>query len=1031
MPEKVVDQVDPALCGKSPVAVVAIKKSDSMLLEDGLPVHDLDFDYQSGAYAVYNWDVFYHAPFMIALHLGKNGRYAEAQRWYHYIFDPTDNSDPKLGPKRFWKVKPFKIDEVEQIGETLFNVATGDDPVGRDSTVRAIGAWRDNPFRPHLVARSRPAAYMYATVMAYLDNLIAWGDSLFRQDTRESINEAMQLYVLAANILGPRPQTVPKRGSNTKQTYAKLKNNLDEFGNAAVRLEAEIAFDLFPPPLPAETKPEQTVLESVGRSLYFCIPRNEKLLAYWDTVADRLFKIRNSLNLQGAFRQLPLFPPPIDPALLARAIAAGVDIGAIIDGTASTIAPVRFQVLFQKALEMAQEVKSLGGQILAALEKKDNETLGVLRAKHEVNMLELVDAVRYAQWQEAIKAREGVQVNLANAFQRYRYYDRLLGTDNSQIKLPEYASFDRPLFEGRSVGLEEPVVDSVDPDIRIGSSFRDGGHKISDEEGHEIDLLEASQILQEVAAVIEATGAFLSMIPDIEAAAKPWGLGAGIAFGGTQLGAFMRGLTEVSRGVAGRVSHEAGLAGKMGSFARREQEWAFQRKAAAGECTQVFKQFRSAEIREYIAKREHEHHAKQIKQSKEVLEFLTNEENLRAGEQRKTTTEDFYLWMKREAQGLHAKCFQFAYDIAKRAERAFQYELGSPDASYLKTGYLAGREGLFAGEKLFLDLKRMDMAYAELNRREFEITKHVSLRDWFPLALLELRASGRCEVNLHEALFDLDCPGHYFRRIKSVAVTIPCVTGPYASINCSLTLMESQVRTKATTLNNEWYPTDLANPDTERFTLYPAAVNSVVTSNAQNDTGVFDANDGRYLPFEGAGVISKWAIELLGQPHQFDHDTIADVVLTVRYTARPGAPQPAVSSAVKTWLKASSARLFSMRHEFPSAWAQFKKAIPTPSQKASLLFELKDDHFPYRLQNILSKARNLHVFGRTEATQTEVEFFRETAKVGTATLVKGEGIITPVLQGGAPGSFDPKGQFELRFDTTAIEDLWIVVDWAG
>lgn len=38
--------------------------------------------------------------------------------------------------------------------------------------------------------------------MKYLDNLIAWGDHLFQQDTMESINEATQLYVLAANILG-------------------------------------------------------------------------------------------------------------------------------------------------------------------------------------------------------------------------------------------------------------------------------------------------------------------------------------------------------------------------------------------------------------------------------------------------------------------------------------------------------------------------------------------------------------------------------------------------------------------------------------------------------------------------------------------------------------------------------------------------------------------------------------------------------------------------------------------------------------
>ena len=64
---------------------------------------------------------------------------------------------------------------------------------------------------------------MYKTVMAYLDNLIAWGDSLFRQDTGEAIDEALMLYVLAANILGPRPQPVPKKGTVRPQTYANLR----------------------------------------------------------------------------------------------------------------------------------------------------------------------------------------------------------------------------------------------------------------------------------------------------------------------------------------------------------------------------------------------------------------------------------------------------------------------------------------------------------------------------------------------------------------------------------------------------------------------------------------------------------------------------------------------------------------------------------------------------------------------------------------------------------------------------------------
>src|ERR1051325_4010069 len=151
--------------------------------------------------------------------------------------------------------------------------------------------------------------------------------------------------------------------------------------------------------------------------------------------------------------------------------------------------------------------------------------------------------------------------------------------------------------------------------------------------------------------------------------------------------------------------------------------------------------------------------------------------------------------MKREVKGLYGQCFQFAFDIAKKAERALQHELGNPELGYLQYGYLAGKEGLLAGEKLYLDIKRMEMAYHELNQREYELTKHVSLLQVDPLALVQLRAVGRCTVTLPEALFDMDGPGHYFRRIKTVSVSIPCVTGPYASVNCTLTMLKSSIRT--------------------------------------------------------------------------------------------------------------------------------------------------------------------------------------------------------------------------------------------
>ena len=307
------------------------------------PVKDLDFT-SSGAYSVYNWELFFHVPITIAIHLSKNQRFAEAQRWFHYLFDPTDDSDGPT-PERFWKVRPFQTTDVKKIEEILVNLATGADETLRNETIRSIEAWKDAPFRPHVIARYRQQAYMYKTVMAYLDNLIAWGDSLFRQDTGEAIDEAMMLYVLAANILGPRPQPVPKKGAVRPQTYANLRQDLDQFGTVMRDMEADLPFDLMPFPTDdAGDNDRLATLRSLGKALYFCVPRNDKLLGYWDTVADRLFKIRNSLNIQGVFRQLALFEPPIDPAMLARAAAAGTGCGSHRQWSQSAVAAGAFAV---------------------------------------------------------------------------------------------------------------------------------------------------------------------------------------------------------------------------------------------------------------------------------------------------------------------------------------------------------------------------------------------------------------------------------------------------------------------------------------------------------------------------------------------------------------------------------------------------------------------------------------------------------------------------------------------------------------
>lgn len=241
----------------------------------------------------------------------------------------------------------------------------------------------------------------------------------------------------------------------------------------------------------------------------------------------------------------------------------------------------------------------------------------------------------------------------------------------------------------------------------------------------------------------------------------------------------------------------------------------------------------------------------------------------------------------------------------------------------------------------------MEMAYHENNKREYELTKHVSLRQLNPLALLALKATGTCEVTVPEWVFDLDNPGHYMRRLKNASLSIPSVAGPYTSVSCTLSLLKSSLRKSP--LGDEYAR---QGSEDERFIDYFGTIQSIVTSTGNNDSGLFETNfrDERFLPFEGAGAESTWKLELAADFRQFDYDTISDVVLHLRYTARQGGT-PQWDKAVEHMKElvgeaneAGLALLFSLKHDFPTEWHRFNTGTN------NFVATVKRDHFPYFTQ---------------------------------------------------------------------------------
>ena len=166
--------------------------------------------------------------------------------------------------------------------------------------------------------------------------------------------------------------------------------------------------------------------------LYFCLPKNDKLFGYWDTVADRSVQDSSLHEHRGAVRHYRCLNLRLILRLLVRAGLAGLD----LEQPAPTMFYVFRNIVFmcwsKKRRELCGDLRSLGATLLATLEKRDAEELSLLRAKHETGLLEMIEQVREKQFEEA-KAAESRCKSPGARVSRYLHYQRLLGVENPEI----------------------------------------------------------------------------------------------------------------------------------------------------------------------------------------------------------------------------------------------------------------------------------------------------------------------------------------------------------------------------------------------------------------------------------------------------------------------------------------------------------------------------------------------------------------------------------------------------------------------
>lgn len=820
----------------------------SQFIEKPYPIDEFDFSY-FGAYQQYNWEIFFHAPSLIARQLKSNGQFADAIKWLQFIFDPT-NRDIDYGDKRFWMIKPFLQDVSEDSIQNLMHLlgATGLNPnqeQKRTELKAQIEAWRNNPFEPHKIAEMRYRTYMLWTVCEYIDVLIEWGDSLFRQDSIESLNEASNLYILAAELLGNRPQTIEKPTNDITNSFADL-GKLDAFSNSIVNIESEIPS--YNPTICC--KEDNNDLYQLP-DLLFCIPDNPKLQELWNRVEDRLFKIRHCMNIEGQIRELPLFQPPIDPALLVRARVMGLDIGEVLQDLSKPEPHYRYNYLLQKANEFTGEVKGLGGALLSALEKKDAEELSLLRQLHEQNILKATKNLKKMAIEEA-------KLGLASA----QHSKELI-----EIRLAEY----------------------------------EGKEYMNTREKQSLFLTGAADILMGKEKEQMLLSQIFGLIPQFHAGPFP-----DVETGGRTLSEIAS-MVGTSYGIQASVLRNgASMASTYGSYDRRQEDWDFQVKTAKEELKQVEKSILSAEIRLAIAERDLENHELQIEQSKEVFDFVKT----------KFTNLNLYSWMSGELMKLHYRAYKLAYEMAKQAERAMHKEL-NVDLSIIDfVHWNSSKKGLLAGEQLSMQLKELDNAYIKNDKRRFELSKDISLKLLDPKALVNLIQNKYCKVKLEESLLNLVFKSRDLKgmQIKSIGISIPCVTGPQVSTNVKLRIQSGE---------------------------------ELITSSGINDMGVFEPNfnQARYMPFEYMKLESERTFELLlDENSEYDITTISDVVLHINYYAENNGTDNIEDEERKT-VSNNSHLMMSWKHDFPLEW---QYTIDDLTNSAP---DIKTEHIPYKMRN--------------------------------------------------------------------------------
>lgn len=667
---------------------------------------------------------------------------------------------------------------------------------------------------PDIIAQSDPMHYKLSVFLRVLELLLSRGDACYRQLDRGSLTEAKMHYMQARQLLGPSPD-IRLAGAWHDPTLADESRSIN---------------------LPSTRTSNSSLtfhqwFKSNGSNDMgdgdFLPPYNEELINVRDKIEIRLYNLRNNLSLDGQPLSLSLYSSPVSPNVLYREQGAGngTQSESILENNYYT--GWRYPLLSEHARNGVAQLTQFGSSLLSALERRDTEQLAMLFRTQKLTVLKLQQDIAQSNLDSLNETLNGLNISLASAGKRQDHYQNLIDGDLSAAEVSG--------LNARSQAI----------------------------------------VFNIIANSLQTPAGILSAMPNT----------FGLACGGGDYGAPLAAGAQIMQMVGTNLEQSATVSEIAANYQRRREEWILQRDLASDEVQQLSSQVSSLD--EQIVMQRKQLHLTETESAHTQAEY-----DLKVSQ---FTGEALYSWMTGRLSSLYYQMYDATMPICLQARNSLAQELGADKTEGLfNTSVWSDLyQGLLAGEALSIQLQKLDNIWLLYSAQGLEVTRTVSIAtvrgetsgnlneaitgvlsgtpDSADNGILTQDDNNRIfsafldmsKLNIEHDYSSIGSGKRFF--IKSIAVTLPTILGPYQDIAATLSDQHGNLAT---------------------------------LSHCMQDNGRFVTNfeDPRFLPFEGSDptasqlTLAIYNVQMAGStdtPNQrLLVEELSDVIFHVHYIMR-------------------------------------------------------------------------------------------------------------------------------------------------